>query len=61
MLREITGQPPIGDVPQLHGAVLGRAGDDVVVERVPLDVEDLAAVATDLSWYMCCLFGIVYT
>ena len=45
VLREVFVQPPIGDVPQLHGAVLRRGGDDVVVERVPLNVQNLPAVS----------------
>ena len=50
MLGEVLVQEsPIGDVPKLHGAVLGRARDDVVVERVPLDVKHLPAVAGDLE------------
>lgn len=35
---EIVGQSTVRDVPELDGAVLGAAGDDVVVERVPFDV-----------------------
>ena len=42
-------QPAVGDVPQLHGAVLRGGGDDVVVEGVPLDVQDLPAVARNLK------------
>ena len=53
VLREIAGQPPVRDVPQLDGAVLGRAGDDVVVERVPFDVKDLTAVTRDLEINVC--------
>ena len=44
VLREVFVQPPVGDVPQLHGAILRRGGDYVVVERVPLYVQDLPAV-----------------
>ena len=49
VLREVLVQPPVGDVPQLDGAVFRRGGDDVVVERVPLDVEDLPAVPGHLK------------
>ena len=45
VLREVFVQPPVGDVPQLHGAVLRRGGDYVVVERVPLNVQNLPAVS----------------
>ena len=49
ILCEIRVEPPIRDVPELDGAVLGRRGDDVVVERVPLDVQHGTAVAGDLE------------
>ena len=49
VLREVLVQPPVGDVPQLDGAVFRRGGDDVVVEGVPLDIEDLPAVPGHLK------------
>ena len=49
VLREVLVQPAVGDVPQLHGAVLRGGGDDVVVEGVPLDVQDLPAVSRNLK------------
>ena len=45
VLREIFVQPPVGDVPKLYGTVLRRGGDYVVVERVPLNVQNLPAVS----------------
>ncbi len=39
----------VGNVPELDGAVVRAGGDDVVVERVPLDVEDRARVAGDAA------------
>ena len=45
---EVAGEPSVRDVPQLDGAVLRGRGDDVVVERVPLDVQHGAAVAGNL-------------
>ncbi len=49
VLAEITDQSAVGDVPELDGAVLGATGDDVVVERVPLDVQHLPAVSAHLA------------
>ena len=49
VLGEVLVQPAVGDVPQLHGAVLRGGGDDVVVEGVPLDVQDLPAVSRNLK------------
>ena len=49
VLGEVLVQPAVGDVPQLHGAVLRGGGDDVVVEGVPLDVQDLPAVSRNLE------------
>ena len=48
MFVEIICESAVGDVPHLDGAVLGRAGDNVVVERVPFDVQHLSAVTADL-------------
>ena len=45
VVREVFVQPSVGDVPQLHGAILRRGGDYVVVERVPLYVQNLSAVS----------------
>ena len=49
VLGEVLVQPAVGDVPQLHGAVLRGGGDDVVVEGVPLDVQNLPAVSRNLE------------
>ncbi len=49
---EVGGREPqtaIGNVPQLYGAVLGGAGDDVVVERVPFDVQHGSTVTANFS------------
>ena len=50
-LPEVCRESPVGDVPQLDGAVFRPAGDDVVVEGVPLDVQYRPAVATNLHRY----------
>ena len=46
---EIVGQSAVRDVPELDGAVLGAAGYDVVVERVPFDVGDGSTVSVYLG------------
>ena len=45
---EIICQSGVRDVPQLHCAVLGGGGNDVVVERIPFDVENGTAVPGNL-------------
>ncbi len=45
---EVAGESLVGDVPQLDGAVLATGCDNVVVERVPLDVQHWTAVTADL-------------
>ena len=49
VLGEVLVQPAVGDVPQLHGAAFRGGGDDVVVEGVPLDVQNLTAVSRNLK------------
>lgn len=46
-LCEVGGQPTIWDVPQLHSAVITTGRNDVVVEWVPLDVQDWTFVTSD--------------
>lgn len=46
---EVVGQSSVGNVPELDGAVLCAAGDDVVVERVPFDVRHRATVTINLK------------
>jgi len=38
ILIEVGEETPIRDVPDLDGAVLRSAGNDIVVERIPFDV-----------------------
>ncbi len=47
-LGEILAQAMIPDLPHLDGGVLGARGNLVVVERIPLDVEDRPAVSAYL-------------
>ena len=49
VLCEVAGQAAVRNVPQLDRAVLGRRRNDVVVERVPFDVQNGTAVTGDLK------------
>ncbi len=49
LVTRVAGDASVGDVPEFDGAVLGAGGDDVVVERVPLDVEHGPRVTGDFT------------
>lgn len=48
-LREALGEAAFWDVPQFNAAVIAGRRDLEIVERIPLQVEDLTRVADDLT------------